>query len=213
MTRGYFNVRKDIAMATMSCLRQRVCPPITMVSFLCPAFAWVVAGNHQTEQTEKSTPPDKLSVLLHFRHWKNMFLDMVLFHLGCQEAQNNILYLFKSYLLCHLVVSYSLRLNGLQHARLPSPSPSPRVCSYSCPLSWWCHSAVSSSVIPFSSCLQYFPAWGSFPMSWRFTSGGQSIGVSVQHQFFQWIFRVDFLQDWLAWSPCCPRDLQESSPA
>ena len=91
---------------------------------------------------------------------------MVLFHLGCQEAQNNILYLFKSYLLCHLVVSYSLRLNGLQHARLPSPSPSPRVCSYSCPLSWWCHSAVSSSVIPFSSCLQYFPAWGSFPILW-----------------------------------------------
>ena len=93
------------------------------------------------------------------------------------------------------------------------PSPSPRVCSYSCPLSWWCHPAVSSSVIPFSSCLQYFPAWGSFPMSWHFTSGGQSIGVSVQHQFFQWIFRVDFLQDWLLWCLCCPRDSQESSPA
>ena len=67
----------------------------------------------------------------------------------------------------------------LQHASLPSPSPSPRVFSNSCPLSQWCHPTISSSVIPFSSCLQSFPESGSFPMSQLFTSGGQSIGASV----------------------------------
>ena len=64
---------------------------------------------------------------------------------------------------------------GLKHDRLPCPSPAPRACSNSCPLSLWCHPAISSSVIPFSSCLQSFPALGSFPMSHLFASGGQSI--------------------------------------
>ena len=68
---------------------------------------------------------------------------------------------------------------GLKHTRPLCPSPSPRVCSSSCPLSQWCHPTISSSVIPFSSCLQSFPASGSFTMSWLFASGGQSIGVSV----------------------------------
>ena len=67
----------------------------------------------------------------------------------------------------------------VQHARPPCPSPTPRVHSNSCPLSRWCHPAVSSSVIPFSSCPQSFPASGSFPMSQFFASGGQSIGVSA----------------------------------
>ena len=71
------------------------------------------------------------------------------------------------------VVSDSLWPHGL-HARLPCPSPSPGAWSNSCPLSWWCHPTISSSVIPFSSCLQSFPASGSFLMSWLFTSGGQS---------------------------------------
>ena len=79
----------------------------------------------------------------------------------------------------HSVVSDSLRPHGLQHARLPCPSPTPRVCSKSCPLSQWCHPTISSSAIPFSSCLQSFPASGSFPMSRFFTSGGQSTGVSA----------------------------------
>ena len=56
----------------------------------------------------------------------------------------------------------SLRPHGLQHARLPCPSPTPGACSNSCPLSWWCHPTISSSVVPFSSCLQSFPTWGSF---------------------------------------------------
>ena len=73
----------------------------------------------------------------------------------------------------------SLSPHGLQHTRLPWPSPSPGVCSNSCLLSRWCHPTISSSVIPFSSCLQSFPASGSFPASLLFTSGGQSIGASA----------------------------------
>ena len=65
----------------------------------------------------------------------------------------------------------------LQHIRLPCPSPFPGTCSNSCTLSQWCHPTISSSVIPFSSCLQFFPASGSFPMSQLFKSGGQSIGA------------------------------------
>ena len=77
------------------------------------------------------------------------------------------------------VVSESLRPHGLQHARLPYPSPTPGGCSNSCPSSWWCHPTISSSVVTFFTCLQSFPASGSFPMSWLFTSGGQNIGVSA----------------------------------
>ena len=70
-------------------------------------------------------------------------------------------------------------VGGLQHTRFPCPSPSPGVCSNSCPLSQWCHPTISSSVAPFSSCPQSFPASGSFPVSRLFASGGQSIGASA----------------------------------
>ena len=91
------------------------------------------------------------------------------------------------------VVSDSLRPHGLQHARLPCPSPTPGACSDSCPLCWWCHPTISSSVIPFSSHLQSFPGSGSFPVSWFLASGRQSIRVQLQHQSFQWTLRTDFL--------------------
>ena len=77
------------------------------------------------------------------------------------------------------VVANSLWPHGLQHTRPPCSSPSPGACSNSCPLSQWCHPAISSSVVPFSSCPQSLPASGSFPMSQLFASGGQSIGVSA----------------------------------
>ena len=73
----------------------------------------------------------------------------------------------------------TLRTNGIQHTRLPCPSPSPRVCSNSCALSQWCHPTISFSVIPFSSCLQSFPASGSFSVNWLFTSGGHRVGASA----------------------------------
>ena len=79
----------------------------------------------------------------------------------------------------HSVVSDSLQPHGLQHARLPCPSPTPGAYTNSCPLSWWGHPTISSSVIPFSSCLQSFPAPGSLPMSQLFASSDQSIGASA----------------------------------
>ena len=79
----------------------------------------------------------------------------------------------------HSVMSDSLRPHESQHARLPCPSPTPGVHPNSCPSSWWGHSAISSSVVPFSSCPQSLPASESFPMSQLFASGGQSIGVSA----------------------------------
>ena len=79
----------------------------------------------------------------------------------------------------HSVVSDSLWPHESQHTRPPCPSPTPRVYQNSCPSSRWCHPTISSSVIPFSSCLQSFPASASFQMSQLFASGGQSIGVSA----------------------------------
>ena len=93
----------------------------------------------------------------------------------------------------HAVMSDSLRPHGLQHTRPNCPSPISRACSNSCPLSQWCHPTILSSVNPFSSCPQSYSASGTFPINQLLASRDQSIGVSVQHQSFQWIFRVDFL--------------------
>ena len=81
------------------------------------------------------------------------------------------------------VMSDSLWPHEFQHTRPPCPSPTPRVHSNSCPSSWWCHPAISSSVIPFSSCPQSLPASASFPISQLFTWGGQSTGVSALASF------------------------------
>ena len=91
------------------------------------------------------------------------------------------------------VLSDSLWPQGLQHPRLPCPSSSPGACSDSCPVSQWCHPSISSSVIPFSSCLQSLPASGPFPMSWLSAPDGQILELQLQHQSFQWVFTVDFL--------------------
>ena len=85
----------------------------------------------------------------------------------------------------HSVVFDSLQSHGLQHARLPCPSPTPRAYSNSCPSCRWCHPTISSSVVPFSSCLQSFPASGSFPMRRVFTAGDQRIGASASASALQ----------------------------
>ena len=115
------------------------------------------------------------------------------------------------------VVPDSLWPHGLQHARLPCPSLFPRVCSNSCPLSWWYHPTISSSVVPFSSCIQSFPASGSFPMNRLFASCGQSIGalasilpMNVQGWFLLGLTGINPLG---LISLHSPRDSQESSPA
>ena len=115
-------------------------------------------------------------------------------------------------LFSHQVMSTSLWLHELQHAKLPCPSLSLWVCSDSCPTSQWCHPTISSSIIPFSSLFQSFPASGSFPMSQLFASGGHSIGAPASASVLPMK-----IQDWfplgLTWSPCSPTDSQESSPA
>ena len=104
------------------------------------------------------------------------------------------------------VMSDSLRPHGVQHTRLPCPSPTPGACSKSC------SSSISSSVIPFSSCLQSFTALGSFPMSQFFTLDGQSIGVSASASVLPMNIQDWFPLGWTGWSPYCPWDSQESSP-
>ena len=94
------------------------------------------------------------------------------------QLANNY-FLFSSDEFSHSVDSNSLWPHGLQHTRPPCPSPTPGACSNSCPSSQWCHPTISSSVLPFSSCLQSFTASRFFPMSQFFTSGGQSMGVST----------------------------------
>ena len=110
----------------------------------------------------------------------------------------------------HSVMSDSLWPHRLQHARLPCLSPTPGASSNSCPSSRWCHPTISSSIIPLSSYLQSFPASGSFPISWFFTSSGQSIGASAS------VLPIN-IQDWFPLRltgliSLSPTDSQESFP-
>ena len=112
----------------------------------------------------------------------------------------------------HSVLSNSLGPHGLQHTRLLCPSPVPRACSNSCPSSRWYHPTISSSVVLFSSCLQSFPASGSFQMSQFFTSGGKSIGVSASTSVLPMNMQDWSPLGWTGWILCSPKDAQESSP-
>ena len=96
-------------------------------------------------------------------------------------------------------MSDSLRPHESQHARPPCPSPTPRVHSNSCPLSQWCHPAISSSVVPFSSCPQSLPASESFPMSQLFEWGGQSTGISALASVLPVNTQVWFPRGWTSW--------------
>ena len=93
----------------------------------------------------------------------------------------------------------TLQLHGLQHIRPPCLPPTPGIYSNSCPLIWWCHPTISSSVVPFSSCLQSFPASGSFQMSQLFASGGQSVGVSASASVLPMIIQDWFPLGWTGW--------------
>ena len=106
---------------------------------------------------------------------------------------------FSSVQFSHSVVSDSLRPNGLQHARSHCPSLTPGACSNSCPSSQWCHPAISSSIIPFFSCLQSFPALGSFQTSQFFASGDQSIRVSASGSDLQKNTQDWFPLGWTGW--------------
>ena len=108
-------------------------------------------------------------------------------------------YCYLSVQFSHSVVSHSLRPHGLQHTRPRCPSPTPGVYPNSCPLSQWCHPAISFSVVPFSSSLQSFPASGSFLMSQFFTSGGQNIRVSASTSVLPMNIQDWFPLRWTGW--------------
>ena len=112
----------------------------------------------------------------------------------------------------HSVMSDFLWPHEPQHTRLPCLSPTPGVFSNSCPLSPWCHPAISSSVVPFSSCLQSFLASGSFPMSQLFTWGGQNIGVSALASVLPMNIQDWFPLGWTGWISLQSKRLSESSP-
>ena len=131
-----------------------------------------------------------------FKHLDNI-LQGKCFH-NQQDAENAFHEFVKSWNMdfsvqfSSWVVSDSVRPHGLQHTRLPCPLPTPRAHSNLCPLSWWCHPIISSSAIPFSSCLQLFPASGSFPMS-SSHQVAKILEFQLQRHSFQWTLRTDFL--------------------
>ena len=111
------------------------------------------------------------------------------------------------------VMSDSLRPHEPQHTRPPCPSPTPGVPSNPCPLSWWWHPAISSAVVPFSSCPQSSQHQGLFKWVSSSHQVAKVLEFQLQHKSFQWTPRTDLLQNGLVGSPCSPRDSQESSPA
>ena len=118
---------------------------------------------------------------------------------SCQEVK--FLYsVFSSVQFSHSVISDSWRPHESQHARPPCPSPTPGVHSDTCPTSRWCHPAISSSVIPLSSCPQSLPASGSFPMSQLFSWGGQSTRVSASASFLPMNIQDRFPLGWTGWT-------------
>ena len=118
---------------------------------------------------------------------------------GFQKVKNSNSIYWESLHFSRSVMSDSLWPHGLQHARPPCPSPTPGVYSNSCPSSQWCHPAISSSVIPSSSCPQSLPASESFPMSQLFTWGSQSIGVSAITSFLPKKSQGWSPSEWTGW--------------
>ena len=122
-----------------------------------------------------------------------------LYSISWKESEKEYIYVISSVEFSHSVVSDSLWSQGLQHGRPPCLSSTPEVYPNSCPLSRWWHPIISSSVIPFSSCLQYCPASGSFPVSQFFTSDGQSIGVSASTSVPPMNIQDWFPLGWTVW--------------
>ena len=118
---------------------------------------------------------------------------LCLFSRKKQKSPNTEIRIVTSIQFSHSVMSNSLQPHGLQHARPHCPSPTPRACSNSCPLNWWCHPTITFSVIPFSSCLQTFQHQGLFQWVTFLHHMAKVLGVLVSTSAFRWIFRTDFL--------------------
>ena len=141
---------------------------------------------------------EKQQIKMHYSI-KRKSSDWIIFISGKQIFNTTNVFQFSSVQFSRSVMSNSLQPHGLQNARPPCPSPTPRAYSNSCPLSRWCHPIISSSVVPFSSHLQSFPASGSFQMSQFFASGGQSIGVSASPSILPTNIQDWFPLGWTSW--------------
>ena len=145
-------------------------------------------GTHMINIHMQGLPIRALNAGLDFQEWSTRKEDWIFLHLSFSSVQFS-----------RSVVSNSLRPHESQHARPPCPSQTPRVYSNLCSSSQWCHPAISSSVIPFSSCPQSLPASGSFPMSQSFSSGGQSIRVSASTSVLPMNTQDWFPLGWTGW--------------
>ena len=147
---------------------------VTVTSHLFKKYLDLYLGDSQIESQILSS--SVISLILFF------FLKLFILYWAISSVQFS-----------RSVMSNSLPPHGLQHARPPCPSSTPRACSNSCPSNRWCHPAISSSVVPFSSYLQSFTASGSFLMSHSSHQMAKVLELQLQYQPFQWIFRIDFL--------------------
>ena len=137
-----------------------------------------------------------ISTHLSFTVWESQYMITVP---QCSKSYSRVCWLYFQFQFSCSVMSDSFRPHGLQHARPPCSSPIPGAYSKSCPLSRWCHPIISSSVVPFSSCLQSFKASGSFQMSQFFASGGQRIGVSASATVLPMNIQDWFPLGWTGW--------------
>ena len=164
---------------------------VAILSFILSSFYWPVAV------TSCYYMENHLSILFPFptRSVPSAFFFLSVGFSSCPHSINvGVPLSFLTYTYCSIAkLSPTLQPHGLQDTRLPCPLLSPRVCSNSCALSWWCHPTISSSVIHFSFCLQSFPASGSFPISQLFVSGGQSTRASASTSLLPINIQMDFL--------------------
>ena len=184
--------------------------------FLYITQRWTLHNNHLPFFIAKRIQRTQTGLLTRQLYYKQKtkYRRRICIERGTEISETNFVYSSTAWLLLftHSVEFNSLQPHGLQHARQPCPLPSPGAWSYSCPFSQWCHPTISSSVIHFSSWLQFFPAPGSFLMSWLFALSGQNIETSVSAPVLPMNIQDLFSLWFTGLTSCCPRDSQESSP-
>ena len=168
-----------------------VCSAILSTWFL--SGFWQILPRLSQSVLSKNARWCSLRWLVLFNLWEPYWFLLLTMSWETDSLLLLILLCFSSVQFSHSVMSDSLQPYGLQQASPPCPSPAPRVYSNSCPLSQWCHPTISSSVIPFSSCLQSFPAQGLFQRLSSLHQVAKVLELQLQHQSFPWISTVDFL--------------------
>ena len=148
------------------------------VSIIRKFFYFLILHLNQMIDISKSYCDNHFMIYMS-KHYAVQLIQLYASYISIKLEGEKMSFTYIHFCCCSVAMSNTLQPHGLQHTRLPCPSLSPRVCSNSYPLNWWCHQTISSSVTPFFTCPQSFPVSGSFQMSQLFTSGGQSIGASA----------------------------------